>query len=190
VLVEPQPPDLRVGSPPLYHSTLGSRAMKEKQEGRSTVRRAASASPRQSRHNYQGLVTCCLSLASFSLPTVRRAASASPRRAVVSASTSRMLSTWKQAIQTRICTANAACQLEKSRSTRLFHPDEYYFSMKITTRVKLPVTSHVNRVVIFVANRIGDPRNPRNRISQKYSPRLYSSSYSTSRRSSRLSRRR
>ena len=50
--------------------------------------------------------------------------------------------------------------------------EKYDFSMKITTRVKLSVTSQVNRVVIFVANRIGDPRNPRNRISQKYSPRL------------------
>ena len=43
------------------------------------------------------------------------------------------------------------------------------FSMKITTQVKLPVTSQVNRVVIFVAD-------PQNRISQKYSPRLDSPS--------------
>ena len=38
--------------------------------------------------------------------------------------------------------------------------------MKITTHVKLPVTSQSKCVVIFAANRIGDPRS---RISQKYS---------------------
>ena len=45
-----------------------------------------------------------------------------------------------------------------------FHPDEYDFAKKITTHVKLPVTSQSKCVVIFLANRIGDPRS---RISQK-----------------------
>jgi hypothetical protein len=49
--------------------------------------------------------------------------------------------------------------------------EKYDLSTKVTTRVKLPVTSQSNCVVIFVANRIGDPRN---RISEKYSPRLNS----------------
>ena len=46
---------------------------------------------------------------------------------------------------------------------------KYDSSTKITTRLKLPVTSQSKCIVIFVANRIGDPRN---RISEKYSPRL------------------
>ena len=41
-------------------------------------------------------------------------------------------------------------------------------STKITTHVKLLVTSQGKCVVDFVANRIGDPRN---RISGKFSPR-------------------
>ena len=44
---------------------------------------------------------------------------------------------------------------------------KYDFSTKITTHAKLPVTSQSKCEVIFVASRIGDPRN---RISQKYSP--------------------
>ena len=68
---------------------------------------------------------------------------------------------------------NTSC----TRSDRHDHADlirtsifeKYDLSTKVTTRVKLPVTSQSNCVVIFVANRIGDPRN---RISEKYSPRL------------------
>ena len=44
--------------------------------------------------------------------------------------------------------------------------EKYDLSTKVTTHVKLPVTSQSNCVVIFVANRT------RNRISEKYSPRL------------------
>ena len=47
--------------------------------------------------------------------------------------------------------------------------EKYDLSTKVTTHVKLPVTSQSNCVVIFVANRIGDPQN---RISEKYSLRL------------------
>ena len=47
--------------------------------------------------------------------------------------------------------------------------DKYDFSTKITTHVQLPVTSQCKCVVIFLANRTGDPRN---RISPKYWPRL------------------
>ena len=43
------------------------------------------------------------------------------------------------------------------------------FSTKITTQMQLAVTSQSNFVIIFVTNKIGDLRN---RISQKYSPRL------------------
>jgi hypothetical protein len=46
--------------------------------------------------------------------------------------------------------------------------EKYDLARKITTHVKLPVTSQSKCVVIFVANSIGDPRS---RISQKYSPR-------------------
>ena len=42
------------------------------------------------------------------------------------------------------------------------------FLTKITTNVKLPFTTQIKYVVIFVANRTGDPRN---RICEKYSPR-------------------
>ena len=45
----------------------------------------------------------------------------------------------------------------------------YDFPTKITSHVKLAVTSQRNCLVIFVANRIGDPRN---RVSQKHSSRL------------------
>jgi len=38
----------------------------------------------------------------------------------------------------------------------------------ITTHVELPVTSQTKHAVIYVANGIGDPRN---HISEKYSPR-------------------
>ena len=43
------------------------------------------------------------------------------------------------------------------------------FPAKVTTHVQLPVTSQSNCIVIFVENGIGDPRN---RVFQKYSPRL------------------
>ena len=46
--------------------------------------------------------------------------------------------------------------------------EKYDLARKITTHVKLPVTSQSKCVVIFVANPIGDPRS---RISQKYWPR-------------------
>jgi hypothetical protein len=46
--------------------------------------------------------------------------------------------------------------------------EKYDFAKKITTHVKFPVTSQSKCVVIFIANRIGDPRS---RISPKYSPR-------------------
>ena len=42
------------------------------------------------------------------------------------------------------------------------------FPTKITTHVKPSVTAQSNCLVIFVANRNGDPRN---RVSQKHSPR-------------------
>ena len=52
---------------------------------------------------------------------------------------------------------------------RMSISEKHDFSTKITTHMKLLVTSHSNCVVIFVANRIVDPQN---RISQTYSPRL------------------
>ena len=54
-----------------------------------------------------------------------------------------------------------------------FYRGEYFwrirFPNEITKHVSLPVTSQSNCAAIFFANRIGDPRN---RVCQKYSPRL------------------